>query len=263
MTKTLSLGTVWEETVAFFRTEIALLLPIAFLGFGLPLVAMQLAMPDKIVIGDHLVGGAWMLGMIPFTLFSMTATLAISALALHPGMSVRESLLLALKRLPSGIGIALLCLATLFALTIVVSILGAVEAGVTGRSGPVLIVAVILMLAALISLLVRILPVWAVLALAPQRPMAALRRAFVATRPYYLRLLLLRIVAWTSQSLIAVVALMPVVVIFRLVGRATGAPTIAEVLALVVGGMVTATLAALWTVYVARLYRVLASSNGI
>lgn len=260
MTTRISLGGVWEETIAFVRAELALLMPVALAGFALPLIALQLLLPARLMIGDQIAGGPWGWALPPYALCSMTATLALTALALRPGISVRESLVLAVRRLPAAIGLVLLALAALIGLSVLVSLAAAAEQGVLGRSGPVFVVALLLFLVTIISVLVRALPVWAVLIDGDRRPIAAIRRAFALTRSHYLLLLLLRVVAWLSQSLALFVVLVPVAVLFNLLGRLTGAPRATELLSLIVGGAMVAVLMAIWTVYTARFYRRLAGS---
>ncbi len=255
------LGAVWQETARFMRGELALVLPIALAGFGLPVVILQLLIPEPLT--PDTVYGQWMWVLLPYALCSMIASLAISALTLRPGMSVQEALAMALRRVPVAIGVALLALATLLGLTVVVSVAAGIERAALGRSGPVFAIALLVLLTATISLLVRALPVWALIADRDDGPIAALRAAFHATQGRYLRLLLLRAVAWLSQIAILLVVWVPLADILNLAGRAASSARLGALLALIAGGLVMSGILATWTVYVARLSRTLGSSSGI
>ncbi len=257
----ISLGAVWQETATFMRAELALVTPIALAGFGLPVVILQLLIPDTIT--PDTVSGPWMWALLPYALFSMTGTLAISALALRPGISVQESLTLALRRLPVAIGVALIALAILLGAMVIVSIAAGIERATLGRSGPVFAVGLLVLLAATISLLVRVLPVWALIVDREDGPIATLRTALTATRSRYLRLLLLRAAAWVSQILILLVLWVPMADILNLLGRAASSVALGQLLALIAGGLVMSGILATWTVYVARLSRRLGPSSGI
>lgn len=260
-TERISLGAVWQETATFLRAEFALVLPIALAAFGLPIVVLQLLIPAQLT--PETAAGPWMWALVPYALCSMVGTLAISGLALRPGISVAEALGRALRRLPMAIGVALIALGAMMAAMVLVSIAGGIERGVLGRSGPVFAVALFALLAVAISALVRALPVWTLIAERDDGPVASLRAALRLTHGRYLRLLLLRAVAWASQLVILLVVWMPVADILNLIGRATQSAALGQLLGLIAGGLVMAGIIATWTVYVARLTRVLGSSSGI
>lgn len=260
-TERISLGAVWQETAAFMRAEAALVAPVALAAFGLPVILLQLLIPEK--LSPETAAGPWMWALIPYALCSMTGTLAISALALRSGISVAESLMLALRRLPVAIAVALIALGALIAAMLLVSVAGGIERGTLGRSGPVFAVALFALIAAMISALVRALPVWTLIAQGEDGPVVTLRAALRLTRGRYLRLLLLRAVAWVSQVVILLVIWVPLADILNLLGRAAKSASLGELLALVAGGLVMSAIIATWTVYVARLSRTLASSSGI
>lgn len=259
----LSLGTLWEETAAFVRAEAALLLPVAFALFGVPIVVLQLLAPQPFVVGGRLVEGQWMWALIPFALFMMAGSVAISALALKPGISVGEALGTALRALPAGVALGLFGLAGMFALAFLMSIAAGIEMALIGRSGPVLTLAMLIAFVAMIFVAVRAMPVWALIADGTRAPRVALRIAFAITRRAYLKLLLLRIVAWISQVVALCVVLVPLAVIVDIAGRLTGQPQVGETLTLVVGGAAMATVVMVWTVFVARLYRRLMAISGM
>lgn len=256
----ISLGVVWQETAAFMRAELALVMPVALACFGLPIVLLQLAMPVQLT--PQTAAGPWMWGLLPYALLSMLGTLAISALASTPGISVAESLMMAARRLPVAIGVALIALAALFAAMLIVSIAGGVEQGTLGRSGPVFAIGLSLLIVATVSVLVRTLPVWTLVADGGLGPVAALRAALRLTRGRYLLLLLLRAVAWVSQVAILLVLGLPLADVLNLLGRAIASPALGMLLALIAGALLMSGILATWTVYVVRLSRTLASNRG-
>jgi hypothetical protein len=251
----ISLGALWEETAAFVRAEAQLLLPVAFAGFGLPPILMELAMPDPAMVGPQMVLGPWMWGFVPYALVNIVASVAVSALALRPGVSVREAIGTGVRALPAGILLVVLGLVALTVLTLLASLAASAEQTVGGRPGPGFVLALLGCFVAVIATVVRVLPVWAVLAQGVKRPFPALLQAFALTKPTYLLLLLLRVVSWVAQVLTILVALMPIAVVLSLIGWATGARQVAEGLTLVAGGGVVAVVMMVWTVYVARLTR--------
>lgn len=255
MADRISLGAVWEETAAFVRAEASLLLPVAFAGFGLPLILIELLMPQQAMVAGQVAPGPWMWGFLPFALLNMIGSVAISALALRPGISVREAIASGLRAVPTGLALVGLALAAVVALSVLASIAAGVEQAASGHPGPVFVLALLLCLVAMIAVLVRVLPLWAVLAQHPARPVAALRRAFALTRRAYLSLLLLRIVSWIAQILTILVVLMPIAVVLNLVCWAIGTREAGEGLTLVAGGAVVSAVLMVWTVYVARLTR--------
>ena len=163
----ISLGSVWETTVGFVRAESALLAPLALLGFGMPVVAMLLAVPMEAAASETLKPGPWMLWLLPCGLVSMLGSIAVSALVLTPGVSVRESIMVAIRRFPTAIGLLILyvgvqvgCYARLLALRIVMAV------------------------AAVIAMLVLLIPIGAVaqlIGMATGNPQVSVILSFVAT----------------------------------------------------------------------------------
>jgi hypothetical protein len=260
----LPLGAIWEESLAFARAEIGLLTPLALLGFGLPLVILELVQPAKLVDGNTVVTGPWMIWLIPHALLSMLGTLSISALALHPGMSVRESLAIALSRLPAGIGAALIGFALFVVLVTLVFGIAGVEIGPGGQLGPFSVAAFVGLLAVVVMVMVRALPIWAALAARPISPPAAIRTIFALTRGCYAKLLLVRITSWLAQLGVAIVLMTPIAIALTAIGGLLGVSAIGSLLGMVANSILIAAMMAFWTIYVARTYaRLAASSSGI
>ncbi len=267
-TPKIPLGLLWEETIAFLRAEFALVLPVALLGFAVPMVLMSLVfllnVPSDALETGKVVIGPWILWSAPLGLLCMFGSLAVSALALHPGASVRECLGIAIARMPCGIGLALLNLAMQLLLTALVEVVRIAETAMIGGAGLVSGVANLMVFALTISLFVRVLPIWALLAQRPSSPWQAIRAAFALTHGQYRRLLLLRIVAMVAGALAFLAVLVPISAVFAVLGGITGAQEATQALSFVAMGVVFALFAAVWTIYVARLSVWLAgSSSGI
>lgn len=260
----LALGAIWEETIAFVRAEFSLLLPVAMLGFGLPTIVILLAVPMDATRVGMLKPGPWMLWFVPSGILSMLGSLAVSALALRPGVSVRESIGVAVSRMPSALGLLLFYVGYQVALAVPLLIVSEIELKVSGAVGPASVVVNLACIALTIWLFVRLMPIWAVLSDRPQKPWEAVRAAFRLTRGCYPKLLLLRVVMAFAAMLLMVVLLIPIGAIAQLIGALTGGASVSILLSFIATGLMVAMIGGIWTVFVARLYRRLdASANGV
>ena len=257
-----SLGAAWEEALDFCKAEAALLAPLALLGFGLPLAVLELVMPDKVVVAGAIATGPWMAWLAPHMLLSLLGTLSISALTARPGISVREALLIGLRRMPAGIAVALVALGALVLASVPVGIVAGLEASVAGKPGTVFLLAYLVVMVLLGWLSLRLLPVWAALAAGHANGWATLRETIRQTRGRAPLMLLLRVVSWASQFIVMTVLMLPARAVLELIGRATGANRIADLVAMLSGAAVAAAIVTLWTVYVAALQRRLAVASS-
>lgn len=260
--KTIALSAVWEQAWRFCKAEAGLLAPLALLGFGLPLVVLDLVMPEKWLADGRVETGLWMLWIPPHLLFSLLGTLSISALAAGGGISVREALQTGIARLPAGITVALLGFGAVMAASLPVGIVAGIEAALLGKPGPLSLVAYLAALVVLAWLAMRLLPVWAAIAAGRDGGWIGARRTFALTRGLAGHMLLLRIVAWVSQIVVMSVLMLPAHAVFTLIGRATGATDLTDLLAMLVASVVAAGVVTLWTVFVAMLYRQVEASSG-
>jgi hypothetical protein len=225
---------------------------------------MLLAVPVDAAESGKLVAGPWMIWFLPAGLLSMMGSLGVSALAVHPGASVGECLRVVLARLPSAFGLVLLNFAAQIVLGLPALLVNLLEMKLVGSAGVFTAVANLAVLAATIWLFVRVMPIWAVLAHRPLGPVPAARAVFAVTQGHYRKLLLLRVVALGAGMLALLAMLVPIGVLFALIGRASGADEVAQALSYIATGVAFSALMALWTIYVAKLYvRLAASSNGI
>jgi hypothetical protein len=254
----LSLGAVWEETVAFLKAELSLVAPLSLLGFGLPMVALLLAVPTNSAIDGKLQPGPWIIWMLPCGFVSMVGSMAVSALVLTPNISVKEAIAIAIRRIPVGLGL----FALYFALQIVLSLPLWLAGLVEGQPGPISLLIYLASLAFVIWMFVRIMPIWAVVVERRQSPLASVMRAFALTRFCYVRLLALRLVMLLAVVVTLVVLLIPIGAVSRLVGMLAGSQNVGLVLSFVCMGGLVAAIVGTWTVYVALLYRRLAADSS-
>ncbi|WP_281042840.1 hypothetical protein [Sphingomonas oryzagri] len=254
----LSLGAVWEETVAFLKAELSLVAPLSLLGFGLPMVALLLAVPADSAITGKLQPGPWMFWVIPCLFVSMLGSLAVSALVLTPNISVRESIAIAIRRIPAGLGLAAFYVGLQVALSIPLALADLAEGG----AGPISTLVYLAGVAFMIWVFVRVMPIWAVVAERPQSSWASVTRAFALTRFCYVRLLALRFVMLLAVVVTLIVLLIPIGAVTRLVGALSGNQNIGFVLSFVCMGIIVAGMVGTWTVFVALLYRRLEADNS-
>ena len=96
----LSITAAWEESVAFVRREGRLLFPVSFMLIALP-VAVTEALTPASAAGQPPAGGAWLVLFPVALLLSAIGNVAITSLALRPGISVGEALRHGAARLPA------------------------------------------------------------------------------------------------------------------------------------------------------------------
>lgn len=124
-----SIGRAWTETSAFVKREAGLLFPVALLFVSIPFALMYqlipadvrqaMTMPRTDVAALPAVSGGALLGMMLAMLVALTGGLALSALALRPGISVGEALQRAARRLPVLLGVGL-CVGIVFLIPLTV-----------------------------------------------------------------------------------------------------------------------------------------------
>ena len=262
----LSISDVWDDTARFVRRESTLLMPLAFATTGVGALLWDLAAPVA-APGTRPPPGAWMLVLIPVTLLFLIGNIAIAALALNGGISVREALHAAVTRLGNALSVLLLFLGLALFATVVVSVvamliglaIGWPPEQATGL-GLMLVLPLVLFAA------VRLLTLWPAVAAAPIRPAprAVVRSAWRSTHGLFGRLagaMLLYALAYVAILGAIQYGLGSVLL---LAGRALGQPAGFTLTVSVLSAMAGAAVQAIWGVFGALLYRRLtAASNGI
>ena len=252
-----SIFAVWEETLAVLRSEWSLVLPVAFTCFGLPLVAAMLVLPAPVLteLGPKIPSGPWMLILPLVGLLFMIGSMAIAGLALQGGVSVREALERALRRLPAGIGMYLVIVGLLVVGSLAMAPIMLIGSAGAGQPGPYSAVAVYLAFLFLIWIYLRVMPVWTLLYRDQRNPLMAIVAAWQLTRGHTLRLLLARIVLLLTVLLLAFVIVLPTGAIAQLIGTLLGQPWLTRLIGVIVAGGLLSAVGGIWTVYVAVLTR--------
>lgn len=261
--RTVSLTNAWDDTRAYLVREAALLVPLALGTMGLGMVILFLAAPEP-QPGGQLQPGPWMVWAIPYLLLLALGSLALSALALTPGMSVREALMVAARRLGNAIAALLLLALGALGVLLVISQLAAMLgrfAGMGLQQAVTLGVTVALPLLALLG--VRFL--FAVPAIAAgQGAMAALRTSWRVSDSCKWRLFAL----WIGVQLLSLLLIATLEFglgsLILLATKAAGDPALGVRLMQIALALLSSMILMVWVSYIARLYRALSgSSNGI
>lgn len=255
-----SIGRVWDETWAFVRAEAGLLLPVAAATIGAGMLLLMLVMPDP--VGNRLPQGPWMFWLLPFYALSLLGLLATTALALKPGMSVREGLMLALRRLPASAAVVMLLVAISLVAGLPVALIGAIEGGTGGAVGPVTAIANLIMFLALAWLSVRLLTIWPMVIDRLVTPLAAVRESFALTRGHGPRLLGVMVLAFVAAALIGAALLFAGGATLMIVGKALGGDRLGSLLVAILLAAIVSVAATIWAVFVAFLYRQLSAPSA-
>ena len=249
------LGDAWDDTRAFIRREHALIIPVALMTLGFGTLLGNFAMPAG--PNGQLVAGPWMWLLLPYALFSLVGTLALSELALTSGVSVGEALRVAFLALPRALAASVL---TMLAGAMLVAV-GKLLFLALGYS-PQQATGVTIMLFALIALMVS-----AQLSLVPalivhgSGPLAALGRSWSLMRPVRGRIILLTIAYLLTFLLFAFAVQVAAGSLFLLLARMVALPTLGVRLTELAVTFATATFQTGLVIFSAQLYRRLAGNR--
>ncbi|NIJ15472.1 glycerophosphoryl diester phosphodiesterase membrane domain-containing protein [Sphingobium vermicomposti] len=253
----MSIGKAWEETVAFVARERSLLFPVALLFVALPgLIVQEMTPPElagwtmKEAFPD--VPFSFWVAMLLGVILIWFGSLTLFALALRPGISVREALRLSLARLPVLLGTALTVVgllgAAIVAAAIVIVLLTLVAKPLAAALAMLLGVAVGGMM---LFASVRLLLLNPVVIDGNAGVMDSLRHSWALTRGHFWRLL----------GFILILALLSAIVgsaaqaIFGVIGGLVGGPDSARLTGGIAGAAVSTLLQVYMLVMLARLYR--------
>lgn len=261
-----SIADVWDDTSRFVRREAGLLMPLAFATGGVGALLWDLAVPVS-VPGARAAPGPWMLVLIPVTLLFLIGNIAIAALVLNGGISVREALRIAFSRMGNALSVLALFMGIALFATVVVSVVAMLVGMLVGwPPEQATALALMLMLPAILFVAVRMITLWPVVAASPARPapIATVRAAFRATKGAFWRLAgatLLYALAYMAILGAIQFGLGSVLLIAgRALGQAGGFTTFVSVLSAMAGAAVQA----VWGVFAVFLYaRLGADRHGI
>lgn len=254
-----SISSAAQWTGAFLRREWRLIAPVAFAFTALPQLALQSAYGDRMT-APITQFQPWMGWLLPVILVQLIGSLAITALALTPRISVGEALAQAGRRLPvlvaAGalvtLGLSIGTILLLVVLSFVGLLLGATTQSLTGLGVTVSVLAMIVAGT-------RLLPLPGVVMAGGLGPIASLRQAWALTRGRFWRLLAPVLLLAIAVFILSVAVQQAVGVVAMLIGRATGAEELMLVLARLLLAAVGAAITAAFYVFLAALYRTLAA----
>ncbi|ATE64304.1 hypothetical protein [Rhizorhabdus dicambivorans] len=261
-----SLGTVWEETASLLRRERALLIPVALALFGPAQVMIELGMPRDMPgnPAEQAMQGKALL-VLPAMLLVFLGNLAITRLALVPGISVAEALSDGLRRLPRTLGAMLLLGVALAAIAILIAIaatLGILVFGGDPRSPAVSAQLVTLIMIPAFVLLVRMMLLVPAVAMEEGGVIDALRRGWALGRGNALRLTGMLLIVLILTAIVQLIETFVVGSMIQLLALATGDGELAKLLHMVINAAIDSLLSLGFTVYVALVYRAVARDGG-
>lgn len=258
----LSMSDIWDETTRFLGREKGLLLPIGFATFGVAMLLMGLVAPEG--TDGQVPAGPWMIWMLPAFLLVTLGYLATSAVALLPNISVREALGVAMARLPSAVLIGCMFVGAMLLMLMVVTLLMAVVgAGLNWSMQQAAVASLFVAIIPFVWASIRLVALWPLLVDRKPGPVEAFGKSFALTAGHAGRIAGVMLMAGAVYLLCTAVAQLAGGSLFLLLGRAMGRPELAHTLSAILVAAVGATLATIWSLFVALLYRRLAgSSNG-
>lgn len=255
---TMSIGKAWEEAVAFVARERNLLLPVALLFIALPGLVIQELTPPELANWTMAksalptVPMSFWLAMLLGVIIIWFGSLTLFALALRPGISVKESLRLSLERLPVLLGTALVVVGLLMAAVIVAMILVVLLSLVAKPVGAALAMLLAIGVAACtLFASVRLLLLNPVVIDGSEGVMASLRHGWSLTRGHFWRLFGFIIVLTLLSAIVGGAAQ----AIFGVLGGLIAGPSGARLTGGVAAAAVSTVVQIYMLVMLARLYR--------
>lgn len=256
-----SLGTIWEETLAFLRREGALLMPVALATFGVAQLLLEIGMGGKPAGGPALASfSSQSLLLLPAMLLLLIGNLAVSRIALMPGRSIGESLSDTLRSLPRALGVMLLIFTIMAAIALVI-VIAATLGAMTFRVDPKAItpnIMIVLMIPMLV-IGIRMLMLVPLLSVNELRPIEAIRRAWALSRPHFLRFVGVFAIAMMLTIILAMVQLFVIGSLFQLLALAISDGQLVVILQALVDATLKALLSLAITVYIALIYKKIAA----
>jgi hypothetical protein len=258
-----SISTVWDDVRTFIGRERGLIFPVGFATFGVALLIMMMVVPTP--SGGKVPVGPWTIWMIPLGLLLQLGYLTISAIALRPGISVREAIEAGLRRLPMAIVIlfllGLICLAILIASSFIVGLIG--RAGSMALPQMVALASVTAVIP-MIWVAVRFVLVWPLLIDRGTGPMETLRYSFQMTKGHAWKIAGVFMITGLVYMLLTAAVQVGAGTVLMLIARALGRPAMGLVLTDVLVSGAAAAYASVWTIFIAALYgRMSGSIRGI
>lgn len=255
-----SLGTIWEQTVAFIRRERALLIPVALALFGPAQVMIELAATQGMPANpaEPASRGGGVLLMLPAMVLVFFANLVITRLVLVPGVSVGEALSGGLRRLLPALGATLLIgigLSIVAIAIVTAASLGILVFGGDPRSPTITAQIVALIMIPAIILLVRMMLLVPMLAVEDRGVIDGVRRGWALGHGNALRLGAVLAIIVLLTGLVQMVQMVVIGSVIQLIELTTGHGDLLLVAHMLINAAIDAMLSLGFAVYLAFAYR--------
>ncbi|MES2497594.1 MAG: hypothetical protein V4618_15885 [Pseudomonadota bacterium] len=252
-----SLGTVWEETIAFLRRESGLLIPVALAIYGPAQLMLNFGMQAFMAMRTPGAAISWQgLLVLPGGALTLFGNLVIALLVIAPGISVGEALRTGLRRLPVALG-AMLMLGLAASLVTVFVSLGAFTVSGGAKAAGVVSLLLVLVMIPIGILWLRLLLLPAVIAVEPVSAKDGIKRAWDLSRNNVLRLIGMWVLVLFLSILLAMIEVFVIGSLVQLLKLGTGDAALAATLQAVANGALEAMLSMGFAVYLALAYRTL------
>ncbi len=258
----LSIGAAWSEAVALVRKERRLLAPVVLGLIMVPTVLTSMVQP-QVRPGDTPEAGSWMIVALFMVVAMIVGQLAIALLANDWRGSIGEAIGRAARRVPvliiAGLVVILTVMVPLFIAVTIVIALGGIASGDgveligSNRLGPAGAIAALLSIAAMIFVMVRLLPLVVVVAKGNDGPIAAIKHCARLTRGHFWKLL--GFVLLISVAFLIIAAAVSAV-LGSLVTLTLGRPepwSVSLLLIALIGGTIQAAFITIYTVMLTRI----------
>ncbi len=254
----ISMSSIWDETVVLLRREAPLMVPLAFATIGIGSAVSSLAQGAIQQAGGNGVSGLVFLALLIATLLTLVGNLAVMALALRPGMSVGEALRLAAQRLPKMVVILILIGLVVMLMIIPLAVI-LVASGVDMQAKvpdvpPLAILYALVVIAALLYLFARTFTLNGLVIDKNPPIIETIKQTFAATRGLVGKIIGVTILFIVVAAILDWATILISGAAFALVGKMIGSPFAAQMMTALVGGMVSAGLSLVSTLFAARLY---------
>lgn len=252
-----SLGTVWEETIAFLRRESGLLIPIALAIYAPAQIMLEFGMQPFMAMRTPGAEISWQ-GMLvlPSGLLMLLGNLVVALLVLVPGISVGEALMSGLRRLPIALGAMLLLGLAASLVTIFVS-LGAFSVSGGPPSPAMLSQLIVLVMIPIGILWLRLLLLPIVVAVEAVGAKDGIKRAWALSRGNVARLIGMWLVLLFLSIILKMIELFVIGSLAQLLQLGVDDATLPAVLQTIANGALEALLSMGFAVYLSLAYRAL------
>jgi membrane-anchored glycerophosphoryl diester phosphodiesterase (GDPDase) len=261
---TVSISTLWRESLAFARRESALLVPLALstLAMGQAGMIIATAIQRQAPVG----GGVWLIFLLSYFLV-LIGQLSIAALVLKPGSSVAEAINLAVRQSPKALAVLLMILCVLLLALLPCVALMAQNGMDLSSPNPQLTMSDMLYLSPALGLAlwigVRLLSLHAVLVNENATVGEAVRKSFRLTKGHVLPLLAATVGFVVGSQILQILAGVIVTLIFSAFAGGEGMDLGVAVMVALGAGMASAIPAMLAAIFAALFYRQLNDKRDV